>query len=317
MTALAYQRLGLARMLGTQDPRAQHDLRKALSLYEELLAASPGNPEFRFAIGDVAMNLGLASLSSRGMLEAEPFFRRATSIDEGLASDFPDDPEYLVQLTDRRLQIAGWMDASGLRTQAERELRQLVAFYDRLANASASPARAHAMADSYYRLARVLGDARPTEQQEAFRQGLRLKPESPALLNGLAWSLSLSPAAPPRDSAEAVERAKRALAVDPKERAFWNTLGLAHLRAGNWPQAEEALRKSIELQSHGGDASDRLVMAMLSWRRGDKAKALEWYIRSLDWMARYPDPDPSLSALRDETARLLGRSPSSDAQPER
>jgi serine/threonine protein kinase/tetratricopeptide (TPR) repeat protein len=317
MMALAYRRLGLARMVGTKDPRARADLERSLALYEELLAAAPSDPELRFAISDVAMNLGLILVASRGIAAAEPSVHRATSIEEGLAADFPDDSGYLLQLTSRRLQIAGWMETSGLPVLAKQERDQLFAFYDRLAGAATGlPRRARIMADSYERLASALGDeGRYREQQEALRRGLELEPESAALLNDLAWSLSLRPDAPPRKSAEAIELAKRAIAINPKERAFWNTLGLAYLRAGNLPLAAEAVQKSMELQSQGGDASDRLFMAMISWRRGDKARALDWYIQALEWLSIHPIADPTLSAFRTEAEHLLGRSPGNDARP--
>ena len=54
----------------------------------------------------------------------------------------------------------------------------------------------------------------------------------------------------------------------------------------------------MKLGSPGGDASDRLLMAMVSWRRGDKAKALDWYIQALEWLSRNPESDASLVELR-------------------
>jgi tetratricopeptide (TPR) repeat protein len=253
------------------------------------------------------------------MKEAEPLFRRATSIDEGLVSSFPGDPSLLVQLTDRRLQIAGWMETSGMSAEAREERRQLLAFYDSLASSRVtSPDNARTMAESYLRFASALeGSGPPGDQQEALRRGLSLDPDNPALENALAWSLSLRPDAPPRDSAEAIELAKRAIATNPKEPAFWNTLGLAHLRASNWQLAAEAVQKSIELESQGGDASDRLMMAMISWRRGDKPAALEWYIRALEWLSMHPGPDPTMLAFRTEAERLLERSPGDGARPKR
>jgi tetratricopeptide (TPR) repeat protein len=308
--ALAYRRLGLARMVGTHDPLAHGDLDRSLALYEELLASSPMDPELRFAISDVVNNLGLILLTTRGIAAAEPSLHRAISIDEGLAADFPDYSGYLVQLTNRRLQIADWMDSARLVVQAEQERRQLFAFYEKLAStANGLPGRARIMADSYAHLSRALGDrGRLGEQQEALRRGLRLQPGSAALLNDLAWSLSLRPDPAPRESAEAIELAKQATASNPKEPAFWNTLGLAHLRGGKLTLAAEAVQKSIELQSQGGNAPDRLLMAMLCWRRGDKPAALDWYIRALDWLSRQPESDPSVLVLRGEVERLLGRS---------
>ena len=92
MKALAYQRLGFARMVGPQDMRAESDFRRSLALYEELLAESPREPALRDAIGEIQMNLGLALLSSRRLDAADESFRRATAIGEGLAADFPEDP---------------------------------------------------------------------------------------------------------------------------------------------------------------------------------------------------------------------------------
>ena len=109
-----------------------------------------------------------------------------------------------------------------------------------------------------------------------------------------------------------MELAKKAVAAQPKDRASWNTLGLAHLRAGHLPLAAEALDRSIQLHSQGGDVLDRLLMAMICWRHGDRPKALDWYTRALDWMSRHSDSDPDLPTLRAETEALLGRSQSAD-----
>jgi serine/threonine protein kinase/Tfp pilus assembly protein PilF len=319
MRALAYRRLGFARMMGLQDMRAEGDFRRSLALYEELLAESPREPALRDVIGEVQMNLGLALLFSGRLDAANASFRRATAMGEGLASDFPDDPGQLQQLTGRRLQIASWMETAGRRTEAERERRQLLSFYEGLAaGAAGSSGRARIVAASYYQLAQMLGTlGQYRERQEALRKGLKLEPEDPALLNGLAWALTLRPDATPGEWAEAGELAKRAVAANPKEPAFWNTLGLAQLRAGHWSPAAEALGKSIELQSQGGDAVARLLMAMVCSRRGDKPAALDWYMRSVDGLLRNPEPKADLGALRAEAESVLGRSPTAEPRPKR
>ena len=156
MQALAYRRLGFARMLFTHDPRAEGNLNRALSLYEDLLAGTPRDPALRYAISEVCMNLGIVVMASRGMKEAEPCFHRATSIDEGLAAEFRDDPRLLEQLTDRRIQIAGWMEASHLQGDADAELGRLFQFFDKQAADAGSPGRVHLITTSYVRLAAVL-----------------------------------------------------------------------------------------------------------------------------------------------------------------
>ncbi len=59
------------------------------------------------------------------------------------------------------------------------------------------------------------------------------------------------------------------------------TLALAYLRAGELPLAAETARKSMEVRSPDVDASAQFLMAMISWRRGEKVAALDWYIQAL------------------------------------
>jgi hypothetical protein len=56
---------------------------------------------------------------------------------------------------------------------------------------------------------------------------------------------------------------------------------------------------------------------MVSWRRGDKEEALEWYTRALDRLSRSPESDAYLLALRAEVEPLLGRSADAETRPKR
>ncbi len=309
--ALAYRRLGFARMVGTQDPRAQAEFQRSATLYDELLAESPGNAELRRAQSDVQLSVGMYLMFTRGINEATATFRRVKSMDEGLVSEFPDDLESLELLTHHSIQTAVWMGSSGMRDQAEQVTRELLAIYKNLAaRASGSPGGARTWAASYHRLGRRLEQAgRFREGQEALREGLKITGQSPDLLNDLALSLVAKPDAPLQDSAEALELAKRALELNPKEGAFWNTLGLAYLRAAKWTLAAEAVKKSMELLSpEGRGAADQLLMAMISWRRGEKDAAIDWYIQALEGMSKYPHADTFELSLRAEAAALLKRS---------
>ena len=310
MQALAYRRLGFARMLTTHDPRAVEDLKRALFLYEDLLAGSPGDPQLRLAISDLCMNLGLVVMDSRGMKEAGPSFHRATSIDEGLAAEFPADPRFLDQLTGRRIQIAGWMEASHLKGDSDAERRRVFEFLEKQAASAASRGRAHLIVGCYHRLAGVLrAQANRALEDRALRAGLALDQDNATLLNELAWSLVLLPQTAPAPAAEAVKLARRAAEANPNERAFQNTLALAHLRAGHRHLARESLEKSITMETHGGDAADRLIMSMVCLGDGARGEALDWYIRALEWMSANPQMDPDVAALRSEVEGLLGRTP--------
>jgi len=109
----------------------------------------------------------------------------------------------------------------------------------------------------------------------------------------------------------AVELAKEAVERAPKEENHWNTLGVAHYRAGNWKAAVEALNKSRELRK-GDDAFDLFFLAMAHWRLGQKYDALKWYKQAVQWveknneaLATNPGWSEELRRFRAEAKELL------------
>src|SRR5439155_5853056 len=65
--------------------------------------------------------------------------------------------------------------------------------------------------------------------------------------NELAWLLATCPDEKLRDPARAVELARKAVQLAPKVGNYWNTLGVAHYRAGDWKAAIAALDKLLKL----------------------------------------------------------------------
>jgi tetratricopeptide (TPR) repeat protein len=108
-----------------------------------------------------------------------------------------------------------------------------------------------------------------------------------------------------RDPVRAVQIAERAVELAPREGVCWNTLGRARYCAGDWPGAIEALNQSMELRD-GGDAYDRLFLAMAHWQSGDAEEARDWHGRAIEWMAENPSESERLDALRTEAAELMG-----------
>lgn len=123
--------------------------------------------------------------------------------------------------------------------------------------------------------------------------------------NSLAWALSICPESKHRDPARAVGLAKGAVLLSPKTGAFWNTLGVAYYRAGQWKEAIAALEESMKL-SKGGDGGpvDWLPLAMSHWRLGDKERARSYLQRAKAAMDKETSPDAEL--LRAEAEALLG-----------
>jgi uncharacterized protein HemY len=126
-----------------------------------------------------------------------------------------------------------------------------------------------------------------------------------AVHNEWAWLLATCPNARFRDPRRAVELAKRAVELAPEERGFWNTLGVAHCRAGNGKQAIAALEKSMKL-CRGGDSFDWFFVAMAHWQLGEREHAMKWYRRAVEWQDRHKAGDAELRRFRAEAALLLG-----------
>jgi tetratricopeptide (TPR) repeat protein len=119
--------------------------------------------------------------------------------------------------------------------------------------------------------------------------------------NNLAWLLATCPEAKVRNPARAVALAQQAVDANPKEGAFWTTLGVAHYRAGDWKAARAALVKSVEL-ARGPDALNAFFLAMTHWQLGDKDEARKWYDRAVERMSM----NEELWRVRAEAAALMG-----------
>src|SRR5262249_23968031 len=68
-----------------------------------------------------------------------------------------------------------------------------------------------------------------------------LQQEDVTARNDLAWLLATSPDEKVRDVRRAVELARRAVEQAPTQATFWNSLGVARYRAGDWKGSMEAL----------------------------------------------------------------------------
>src|SRR5262249_41937808 len=139
----------------------------------------------------------------------------------------------------------------------------------------------------------------------AYREALRLKPDSALAHNNLAMQLADCPDAKLRDTAKAVKHAQRAVELEPANDGFWNTLGTAHYRNGDPKAAVAALSKATDLKK-GGDADDFFFLAMAHWKLGHKEEAQTWYDKAVLWMDQHKPKAKYLRRYRAEAATLLG-----------
>ncbi len=150
-----------------------------------------------------------------------------------------------------------------------------------------------------------------SEAREQFLRTVQLCREATALelsavtMNNCAWFLVDCPDETLRDPDLAVELAEKAVARDPEQALFWNTLGVARYRKGDWVQARAALEQSIE-RSGGGSPHDWFFLALTCQRLGDKEHARNWRDKAVRWMDANHNRAEDLTRYRAEADALLG-----------
>jgi serine/threonine protein kinase/WD40 repeat protein/tetratricopeptide (TPR) repeat protein len=122
----------------------------------------------------------------------------------------------------------------------------------------------------------------------------------------------------------ALQLAIRGVELNPDRAWFWETLGLAHYRAGDWKAAVAACQKAMPLRAQSGSLEEwRFVLAMAQWQLGDQEQARRSYDQGLDWLGKNEARLDQLRlrqlhVFRDEAAALLGikGQPAVEAKPE-
>jgi tetratricopeptide (TPR) repeat protein len=161
---------------------------------------------------------------------------------------------------------------------------------------------------------------------EKFRTGMRAlaektiqfhksRPDAPKNAgrhNSLAWVLATWPDVRLRDPGLAVAHAQKAVELAPSG-DFWNTLGVAQYRNGEWKAALEALMKSVQLRK-GGDSGDFFFLALAHWQLNEKDKARAWYDRAVAWMDKNQPQNGELKRFRAEATALLGLAKAAQTQ---
>jgi len=209
--------------------------------------------------------------------------------------------------------LASSLQTHGKLVEAKSFLSQLLEINLR-AFGRAHPETAKTMTNLISLLAALAHAGLAQEAEDGFRKALELMPDNAAFdnsvedavyHNNLAWLLATCPEPKFRNPSRAVELAKRAVGLEPKESAHRNTLGVAHYRAGNWKEAIVSLEKSEELAPGNYLAWNVFFLAMAHWQLGDKEQARKSYLRAAAWMEKNKPNDEELRRFRAEAEEVL------------
>lgn len=303
--AVSYANLGGLELVARRPEAAEGHFRKAVASLEKLTRAH-GEVDDRVLLGRCYQDLGLAVAARGSCFEAEALSRKALDLQQALVAEFPDEPQLREDLARSYCSLGNALTATDRPTDGEEAFQEARALREALvAAAPEMPQYRDGLARVHLELAQLLRvRGRHGEAIDAYRHAWEHRPDDPVTNNDLAWGLALFPGRSRAEVTDSVRFARRAVASHPKVGAFWNTLGLARYRAGDWEGSAEATLRSMELRA-GGDGFDWFLLALTYQRMGDEDGARQWFDLADRWMREQAAEDADLKALRSEAERAL------------
>ena len=292
---------------------AENTFRRAAEVFDKLAAEFPKNRYNRLELGYTHWQIGWLMKKLGRPARAEGAFRAAKEINAKLSVEAPQDEEYR-----KRWMNSAVEDCRLLLAQKKYREAEAVA----LESSQIDPKTwfANRRAASYIQLSMALlkDDAklsaadRKTFEESAQSDVSRIlnaagKPraENANEANNLAWELVTQSDAELNLPITAVELSKTAVELAPKVGIYWNTLGVAQYRAGDWKASEAAFQNGFKFRD-GGDSYDWFFLAMTVQQLGQKEQARKWHDAARLWMAKNAAQNDDLKRFSAEAAALLG-----------
>jgi tetratricopeptide (TPR) repeat protein len=187
------------------------------------------------------------------------------------------------------------------RTQLTEEERRLNDCHF-LVSAAVDDARSGRYADARERYQKAIEAIEAMPEESRSKEGRALLAQA---FNNLAWLEATCPDTSVRDSRDSVKNARRATKIEPDSGNYWNTLGAAQFRSGEWDEARKALARSMSLRS-SGDSFDWFFLSMIDRKTGNDEDARTWYDKAVVWFHESSPQDMELLLLQVEAAQALG-----------
>jgi tetratricopeptide (TPR) repeat protein len=272
-----------------------------------LVADYPDNHGYLEQIGHSQRYLGWLLSGTGRLSEAVTALQSAVAVFAKLSASHPENPIHRSLLADTYRSLGVTLQSAKKPVEAVKAFRQSLATYERLtADVPKGASNRGGLASSYFGIAFLyssmgrLGDA-----ETAYRKVMELDSKNAAAPNNLAWLLATCADEKMRNPSQAVELAKHAVELKPTEGLYWNTLGVAHYRAGDWKAAIESLKKSDELFKGNMLSFNAFFLGIAQWQLGDKKDARTWYDKAVQWMDKNQPKDEELIRFRAEAEKVL------------
>ncbi len=341
LLAMTSSNLGATHWKLGQRQAGEEAMRLGVSLYEKEAAALPSDMERSRLVCESWYTLGDCFVEDGRPEEAERAYRRALGIAAGLVLEVPEGSPYYFRVIDTLVKFTKLLEERGRQDEAAKILTETVARVWKPANLKhahptsvgvvhkMTPGQAQFVRWGFERYTELTGIPHPRwpdmrdeggpflkvglllaaqgqhrQAAQSFRRCIEIAPGNASGYDRLARLLANCPQSEFRDVSRAVELSRRATELLPKEGLFWNTLGIAQYRAGQWQPAVEALNHSMSLRD-GGDGLDWIVMAMAQWRLGNRDDAQNWLDKAAPRMEMQGRKDDEARRLLAEAAALL------------
>jgi tetratricopeptide (TPR) repeat protein len=306
--ALGLDDQGMFFLATGQNKQALANVREALALRKEVVASGRLKGFIERYLARNYTNLGRVLTAVGQAKQAEESYQKAVKHLERLVKEeTPELPYHRADLVVTLRYLADLLKEPAREREIEAIRRRVIGLYETLkADSPEDPQNRRNLLLSYLELGTFLLDrGRDIEAAEPYRKAHELAPEDPDANNLQAWFLATTSEPGLRDHALAMRLAKKAVMAREKSGNYWNTLGVAHYRNGNFRAAIAALEKAMRFRG-GGQSFDWFFLAMAHWPLGDRAMARKWYNQAVQWMRNHLPADGELRRFRAEAADLIG-----------
>ncbi|HUE75048.1 MAG TPA: serine/threonine-protein kinase [Pirellulaceae bacterium] len=302
----SYARLADARGKSGQSVADEVRARAEQVRWSQRLVALDPSPGRRNDLAGAHAFHGIALEKGRHHHEAEEAYGNALALWKQLSDEDPAIEWYRQERAHFSLGLGVFLRAAGRLEEALEHCRTSVRLNEQLlADFGDKPHHQSRLAHGRGVLISVLSSVGDDEEVGKEIEALLKGSPSGEELNSIAWPL-ISRSNPSAGAArQAVELAQKAVELNPSAGHIWNTLGVAHYRAGSWLAAIEALQKSRELNKDKHFSADAFFLAMAHWQLANKDEAGKWYEQAVEWMDKHQPKNEELRRFRAEAAKLL------------